>query len=206
MIDKPVIEGTSFTLFWELDRESLSRLSFLGRVEWLQLRTHKTLLDPLAMLEQQNGSAFVWLAVTELVCAGIEALGGFHGGKKNGSHSSFCNFVNSFMRSDFKREAPDLSGQPRTYCWHLQEYFRNGLDDTLGVRYGMLWLSTESDLEGYLRPDPGGVGIAVCPQMLLDDFRHAVDSYFAKLSREGPESLIGINFHRGFERVRKQDP
>ena len=126
----PQIEGKEFTLFWEFDRDALATLPCNGTVQWLRERTTVTLLEPLALLTQGADAVFVWLASTELVCAGIEALGGFYGNGRLGKGTSFCRFVESFMHSDFSRQAHDHRGKSITYCEHLQKYFRSGL--TLG--------------------------------------------------------------------------
>jgi len=175
------IQGRNFTLFWDLDRDRLAELPFAGRVVWLRARITETLLNPLAVLENADGAAFVWLATTELVCAGIEALGGFYGGGKDGRNTPFCRFVDAFMHGDFSKRALDRNGKERSYCEHLQEYFRNGLDHGFAVEWGRLWKADDPSAPGYLRPNPSGEGIAVCPYMLLADFREAVERYFERL-------------------------
>ncbi len=121
------------TYFWDLDRATLPGLSFAERVEWLRRRIDHTLLRPIAILEANHTNAYVWLAITELVCAGIEALGGFLGNRLFGQASSFCRFVQNFMHSDFSRLAPDKNGSSAAYCEHLEKYFRNGLDHGFAI-------------------------------------------------------------------------
>jgi hypothetical protein len=200
----PQIENEEFTLFWDLDRDKLAAVSFLGRAAWLRARITMVLLVPLDALEKAGGSASSWLATTELVCAGIVALGQFYGGGKNGRNTPFCRFVDAFMHGDFSKRALDHNGNARSYCEHLQQYFRNGLDHGFAVEWGRLWMANEPDASGYLRPNPSGDGIAVCPQMLLEDFREAVDKYFARLLREGENSLMGRSFGERFENIRTQ--
>jgi hypothetical protein len=81
------------TYFWDIDRPVLKALLFAGRVDWLRKRIDKTLLQPIAILEKAHTDAFVWLAITELVCAGIQALGGFLGDSQFGQGTPFCRFV-----------------------------------------------------------------------------------------------------------------
>src|ERR1700739_2342311 len=95
------IEGTEFRLFWDMDRPKLAHLSFSGRAEWLQLRTVETLLKPLDVLKKAEGEALVWLAGTELICAGIHSLARFYGNGRHGlPGTSFCRFVHTFMHGD----------------------------------------------------------------------------------------------------------
>src|SRR5712692_7302948 len=116
----PEIEGVTFSLFWDVDRDKLRSLSFLGRVEWLRKRIEEILLKPLKALENVERETFVWLAATELVCAGIEALAGFYGDGRHGidpqTESSFCRFVHAFMHSNFSRKAQSADGEAWTYC------------------------------------------------------------------------------------------
>lgn len=200
------IEGCKFSLFWDIDRANLKRLSFSGRVEWLQKRIEEVLLKPLKALEQVEGETLVWLAVTELVCAGIEALAGFYGDGRyspdqHASLKPFCRFVYVFMHSDFSRKAQSASGETWTYCQHLQEYFRGGLDHGFAIEWGGLWHDGDNGMVGYLRPVNDGKGIAVDPRVLLNDFRQAVDAYFKQLLRDGENSIIGENFQKRFDRI-----
>jgi len=199
------IAGRPFTLFWDLDRDRLAQAPFNERVAWLRARITQTLLEPLDVLAKAEGSVFVWLATTELICAGIEALGGLCGGsEKKGRQTSFCRFVDDFMHGDFSKTALDHSGKARSYCEHLQEYFRNGLDHGFAVEWGRLWIADDPTAPGYLRRSPSGDGIAVCPQRLLEDFREAVDKYFKRLLSEGVTSMMGQRFSDRFELIRTQ--
>jgi hypothetical protein len=94
-----------------------------------------TLLKPLEVLEQSQESAFVWLAITNLVCDGIMALGRFLGDGRlnNSAHSDFCRFVYEYMHGDFKKKALDRLGNSQTFCWHLEYYFRSGLAHGFGI-------------------------------------------------------------------------
>jgi hypothetical protein len=193
------------TYFWDIDRPVLAGLSFPGRVEWLRQRIDRTLLQPLGLLEKAHTSLFVWLASTELICAGIQALGGFLGNTQFGEATPFCRFVHNFMHSDFSKCALDKDNSRITYCEHLQKYFRNGLDHGFVINWGGLWKANEPGFGGgYLRPNKDGNGIAVCPEMLLSDFRRAVGLYFDRLLSDGEQSVIGKNFTKRFESIMKQ--
>ena len=194
-----------FTYMWDIDRPVLGGLSFQQRVEWLRQRIDRTLLQPIAVLEASHTGVFVWLAITELVCAGIEALGGFLGNNQFGQASPFCRFVRKFMHSDFSKLALAQDGSSISYCEHLQKYFRNGLDHGFVINWGGLWLANEPGFSGgYLRPNKDGNGIAVCPEMLLSDFRKAIDRYFDRLRSDGEQSVIGRNFTSRFESIMTQ--
>jgi hypothetical protein len=206
------VKGASMenlTYFWDIDRSILDSLPFGERVEWLRQRVDRTLLQPIAILEKAHTSAFVWMAITELVCAGIEALAGFYG---DGRHDDgmptdttpFCRFVRAFMHDDFNRVEDNAKGERWTYCQHLQKYFRDGLAHGFSIEWGGLLKAGENGSEGYLRPAPDGRGIAICPCLLLEDFRHAIEMYFDKLTREGKNSLMGQNFCRRFRGILEQ--
>ena len=200
------IEGTEFGLWWDVDRTKLKGLSFVGRVEWLRKRMERVLLKPLEALEAREHEMFVWLAVTELLCAGIEALGGFYGctyqrGKKSKQSSSFCRFIDSFMDQGFSQTAKSAEGKNWTYGEHLEKYFRSGLDHGFSTEWGGLWIDGENGLPGYLRPARDGNGIAVAPRALLLDFRQAVNKYFDQLAKDGEKSLIGRNFQGRFNGI-----
>jgi hypothetical protein len=201
-----IIQGEEFSLFWDIDRIKLKVLPFTGRVEWLQKRVEQVLLNPLKVLEKAETNAFVWLATTELVCAGIESLAGFYGDGRHGPdpHPNlrpFCRFVYKFMSSNFALRAQSANGESWTYCQHLQEYFRGGLDHGFAIEWGGLWHDGEDGTRGYLRPASDGKGIAIDPRKLLTDFCQAVDGYFSKLLREGENSITGENFQNRFNRI-----
>jgi hypothetical protein len=99
------------------------------------------------VLEQAEHAVFTWLAITELVCAGIEALGGFYGNGQHRGEKPFCKFVYAFMHSGFGKVAAGSDGKPRTYCQHLQDYFRHGLDHGFSIEWGGIWFSDHPDLE-----------------------------------------------------------
>ena len=84
-----LIPGVDFSFFWDLDRTKLKTLPFFGCVEWLQNRVDQVLVKPLDALAILEGNTMVWLAVTELVCAGIESLAGFYG-KDSQANVSLC--------------------------------------------------------------------------------------------------------------------
>jgi len=202
-----LIQGVEFSLFWDIDRVKLKILPFSGRVEWLRNRVGQVLVTPLnALAKLESSTTLVWLAVTELVCAGIESLAGFYGKNKQApaphAHlSQFCRFVNAFMDSNFSSTAQNVKGENWTYCQHLQEYFRNGLDHGFSIEWGSLWHDGEDGTHGYLRPAGDGNGIAIDPRMLLSDFRQAVDKYFARLLKDGETSTTGKNFQKRFDAI-----
>lgn len=192
------IEGTEFELFWDVDRDRLKGLSFTGRTEWLEQRVSESLLKPLNALSAVESTTSVSLAITELICAGIQSLASFY-------RKRFCDFVRAFMDQDFStKQAKNIDGKDWTYCDHLRMYFRNGLDHGFAIEWGGLWLSGEDGTVGYLRSARNGEGIAIDFRMLLSDFRHAVDKYFALLRREGESSTIGKNFQNRFENLLQQ--
>jgi len=195
------IEGKQFALFWDIDRAKLPSLTFEGRASWLRQRLDFTLLKPIDAIIERETDVFPWLAVAELVCAGIEALAGFFGNRQHGTGTPFCRFVYAFMHGDFCREALDANGELKTYCEHLQAYFRNGLAHGFGIEWGGLWNANAQNLPGYLRPNADGRGIAICPRGLLSDFRQAIEAYFDRLVREGENSLVGRNFAERFEAI-----
>jgi hypothetical protein len=196
-----LIQGNNFSLWWDIDRQELKNLNFLGRVEWLENRTELVLIDPLNELANLTNKAFVWMAVTELVCAGIESLAGFYGKDKRTQARPFCRFVNAFMDPDFSKIAKGIKGEDWTYCEHLQTYFRNGLDHGFSIEWGGLWHDGEDGTHGYLRPAGDGNGIAIDPRALVPDFRQAVYKYFAQLLRDGKNSTTGKNFQKRFDAI-----
>jgi hypothetical protein len=196
------LEGTEFRLFWDMDRPKLAHLSFSGRAEWLQLRTVETLLKPLDVLKRAEGEALVWLAGTELICAGIHSLAGFYGNGRHGlPGTSFCRFVHTFMHRDFYKTEKNIKGELWSYCQHLETYFRNPLDHGFAIEWGGIWNDGENGMMGYLRPCNDGKGIAIDPRLLLEDFRQAVNAYFQKLTSEGENSLLGENFQKRFNAI-----
>lgn len=198
------IKGIDFSLFWDIDRGDLSKLPFDGRVRWLHERVKMTLLEPLRILEEAQERTYPWLVITELVCSGIEALGGFHADGLHGSRMFFCGFVHDFMSRDFAKSAPEKNGTHSTYCEHLWGNFRNALSHGFALEWGGLWHSNESGLPGYLRPNKIGEGLAICPRSLLADFRQAVDAHFARLLADGEASRIGASFQRRFQAILTQ--
>jgi hypothetical protein len=105
------------------------------------------------------------------------------------------------MHSDFYRKAHSATGDSWTYCQHLQEYFRGGLDHGFAIEWGGLWHDGEDGTHGYLRQAGDGKGIAIDPRTLLNDFCNAVDTYFDRVLRDGENSIIGENFQNRFNRI-----
>jgi len=134
----PKIEDADFSLFWDIDRPKLAQLSFSGRVTWLHERTRETLLKPLDVLKNAQKDALVWLAGTELICAGIHSLAGFYGNGKHGAAASpFCRFVHNFMHGDLYKTEKNIQGELWSYCQHLETYFRNPLDHGFVIEWGV---------------------------------------------------------------------
>jgi hypothetical protein len=192
-----LIQGNNFSLWWDIDRQELKNLDFSGRVEWLENRTERVLIDPLNELANLTNKAFVWMAVTELVCAGINSLAYFCGG-------SFCQFVDKFMDKDFSKVAKNKEGEDQSYCEHLWKYFRNCLDHGFYIEWGGIWHHDEGGTQGYLRPTADNEGIAIDPRTLLKDFCEAKNKYFAELKQEGENSKIGKKFTKAFEAILKR--
>jgi hypothetical protein len=161
------------------------------------------LLGPLTLLVEKHNEEYVWLCTTQLVCAGIDALDGFYGNGSHGSGTFFCRFVEAFMDPGFRQKALDKKGKSKTYCEHLKNYFRHGLTHGFSIEYGVL--SKAAEQGGNYLSQNGSNGISVCPEMLVIDFRQAVDSYFSLLVQQGEHSTIGKNFMNRFESIRKQE-
>lgn len=189
-----LIQAKDFSLWWDKDRQRLKTLDFSGRIYWLEKRTQRVLIDPISELEKLGNQAFVWMAVAELICAGIHSLAGFYGGR-------FCQFVAKFMDKDFSKVAKNKKGQNWTYCEHLQEYFRNCLDHGFYIEWGGLWHDGEDGTRGYLRPAGDNEGIAIDPRTLVKDFCEATNKYFAELKQKGENSPIGQNFIKRFDAI-----
>lgn len=166
------------------ERDDLSGLSDDGKIDWLEGRLHRILIEPVREMRRlaratQGGadpSAAYWsLAIVTLLCSGIEALGHhLHGRKavRSGSVRDFQEFIETYM-PDYGPVKEEIYSDFRSGLAHSLAPRRGSVDDRLGRPY-------VRDRRGFMRLD-------------LDRFFQAfvigVENYFAAL-RESPDLRI----------------
>jgi len=159
------------------ERDDLSGLTDDGKIDWLEGRVHRILIDPVREMRRlargtlpggpEPAAAFWSLAIVTLICSGIEALGHhLHGRKavRSGSVRDFQEFIETFM-TDYVPVKEEIYNDFRSGLAHSLVPRRGSVEERLGRPY-------VRDRRGYLRLD-------------LDRFFQAfvigVESYFTAL-------------------------
>lgn len=179
------IDGMHFTGFAGLDRQNLLRLNYAGRVEWLKHRIELVFMRPFKKMVALEHECYVWLCVTNLLCAAVEALADFEFG--GSGMERFSRFVEKYFDPEFQARALRLD-EPRpkptaaaTPAEHLYRYFRCGLAHSFCIEWGGL-LHREDGAPAYLfEREPMGDGrhsLGIVPRELVADFLRAVEKFF----------------------------
>jgi hypothetical protein len=202
------IEGMNFTGFPGFDSNNLRRLSYRGRVRWLQYRIRLVFVEPFARLVNGERDAYVWLCVVNLLCSGVEALASFE--FQGTGMDRFKSFVETYFKRTWRTTRLNLHDpmpgrqQAVRPAEHLYKFFRCGLAHSFCIEWGGL-LHREDGAPKYLyeartRP-PGQNSLGVVPRELVKDFLRAVDRFIAGAAKAGPRSKLRASFNRRFEQV-----
>ncbi len=156
------------------ERDDLSRLADDEKIDWLEGRIHRILIMPVREMRRvgraaQRGlpdpPASHWnLAITTLICSGIEALGHhLHGRKavRSGSVRDFRGFIDAYM-PEFSPVKEEIYGDFRCGLAHSLVTRRGSIEERLSRPF-------VRDRRGYLRIDL---------DRFFQCFVTAVESYF----------------------------
>jgi len=200
------IEGMPFVGFAGIDGAYLPRLSYAGRVAWLKYRFELVFLTPFKRFVAQEGEAYVWLCVVNLLCAAVEALADFE--FDGNGMQPFARFVEKYFSAEFRTSMLSLDDpKPRrnstatTPAEHLYKYFRCGLAHSFCIEWGGL-LHREDGAPSYLferEPIPGQKSLGIVPRELVNDFLSGVDKFFQEAASWKPGTPTAKNFTRHFE-------
>jgi hypothetical protein len=175
------IEGLTFTLFADRDRDSLLQLSYDGRITWFKLRFERMLFRPLEILRPTNRGTLLadlqsLLVFGSVLFNGVEALGSFaQTGKK-----TFAGFIDRLGKD---------------YCGHAEALwdFRNALAHGLVVEHGAFEF-----FDGPAVRTKNG-RLEVDPDALLRDFTAAFQGFMEDLRDADATSPLRKCFESRFE-------
>lgn len=197
---RAVIDGQHLSLYVDYDRPRLAKLSLEGKLEYLERRFNFVVLEPLAILldddvysrhsaEREAQVLLVW--GNTIMCA-IEALGHFITDATETNAGAFLSFVTAFMDSSWRERPANPPPGIDSYARWLWDSFRNGLAHGAYVKRGgfeklgdRLYHETK---EGLLKVDPWGLDI---------DFRGGVKKMRRSLSE--PENYFRRTFLDRFD-------
>lgn len=202
------IEGMRFTGFPGFDAQNLRRLTYDGRVQWLDYRMNLVFLKPFSAIIKKEKTVYVWLCVLNLMCSAIEALASFEfdgNGKEKFRKFVQRHFKRRWKTAKLKLHDPTLGRQPVTCpADHFYKFFRCGLAHSFCIEWGGI-LHREDGALSYLfearTGAPGLNSLGIVPRELADDFLNALNKFFVGLrsgGRRGPRRKI---FDRRFEQV-----
>ena len=191
------IEGQKLTLFIDYDRDKLGKLSYVGKILYFEKRVRKILINPLQImmqkeifekLEPEDGNSVAWLCIVSLICAGIEALGGFYKGKA--TKDSFIDFLCDYMDPIFKNNKYGKT----TLGQCVRDHFRNGLAHGFSISQGGV-----EHFQKYYEIDK--FGLQINPRYFWKDFQDAFDKYIEDLRKLSKNEKMANNFLKRFECV-----
>jgi hypothetical protein len=202
------IQGMQFSGFAGIDKSNLPLLDYSGRVQWLRYRINLVFLTPFERIISLQDDCYVWLCVTNLLCAAIEALADF---EFDGSGMQrFSQFVETYFCPEFRSHTlhlddPKPNRTPATTpAEHLYRYFRCGLAHSFCIEWGGL-LHREDGASAYLfERDPIGNGqysLGIVPRELVADFTDAANRFFQNAETWVPGAQKAERFDERFREV-----
>jgi hypothetical protein len=193
------IDGHVFQLLRDRDQGNFFRLSFAGKITYLEARVDGILISPCrAELRRalQERTATGLILVTA-VCAGISAAGTFLKGSRASrpgeDKSFFVDFITAYMAPVLTSQAP-----PRFPSWAdwLYKDVRCGLAHNFAILTGGMKLE---DIGGLVRV--AGHGPEIHTPTLLEDFASGWARYLADVRASGENGDLGQKFKRRFDRI-----
>src|SRR5664279_4460458 len=204
------IEGTEFSGFPGRDFPKLARLTFEGRVAWVEYRFQAFFLDTFDRLVALENESYIWLCVVNLLTTAVEALAHFEFSDDSGL-IRFASFVERYFSPAFR--APMNLDEPltahhrhpaRTSAEQFYRYFRSALAHSFCIEWGGLQHREEAGTPYLFEDRQGHHGeraLAIAPRDLVDDFRQAATRYFVAIRRRQPHEPEYIQFNARFEDV-----
>lgn len=194
MADEVEIDGTRYTLFKDYDKGKFSNLSFSGKVEYLEKRVEKILINPCRKAMDTALKTDLGLVLATAVCAGISAAGTFLQGsqaRRGEDKQFFMEFVTQYM--DLARQ----KSQPPGTTWPewLYSHVRCGLAHSFTIESG----GVEYEATSYVAIKPCGPEIS--PLELLEDLSRGLNKYFGDVRKDGESSGKGLLFKKRFDQV-----
>ncbi len=181
------LRGRTFSGFWDEDYDALGTLDFRGQAEWLEYRFRLVLLQPLELLEVHESQAYVWFAIVQMICVGVETLAKFE--FRGHDDAAFEKFVCKYFGSPVWRDRALYTKVPEAEqaispARVLYKYFRNGLAHGLRIQWGTLLHTEDGGPEYADVRDLNGVKqrvLCIAPRPLLADFKSAERRFFREL-------------------------
>jgi hypothetical protein len=166
---RATIDGQALSLFIDYDRPRLSTLSPDGRLEYFRRRFEFVVLEPLAVMLDENDAprhevhdCSVLLVWGNVLLNAVEALGHFLSPQVASNSQSFQTFLTAFMDPAWKGRPLSPPQGIESYGKWLWDSFRNGLAHGAYIKTGgfeklgdRLFVETESGL----RVDPWALDI-----------------------------------------------
>ncbi|HLJ88553.1 MAG TPA: hypothetical protein VKZ53_17165 [Candidatus Angelobacter sp.] len=205
------IEGRSFTGFAGFDAGDLPQLSYIGHLQWLKHRYELVFLTPFKKLVGLDSSdCYVWLCVTNLLCAAVEAFADFE--FDGTGMERFSGFVEKYFSAEFTTsrltlDDPRPRGNPpvavTTPAQHLYKFFRCGLAHSFAIEWGGL-RHREDGAPSYLferTPMAASNSLGVVPRDLVTDFLNAIEKFFQQAASWKQGTPEANRFEKRFREV-----
>lgn len=192
-----VIDGWQFKLLRDEDQGNFHRLSFGGKVTYLERRVDGILISPCRVAMVDAIATDIGLILVTAICAGISAAATFLKGtraRRGGEDEQFfADFINQYMHPVLMSPGP--TGRSNWAQW-LYKDVRSGLAHSFTIESGGMKLQ---DIGGYVKNDPRRPEIHT--PTLLGDFERGWLRYLADVRSGGETSDLGQQFRRRFDEV-----
>jgi len=193
-MDSVKIEGHEFSLLRDRDQGSYGRLSFQGKVTYLDRRVDGILISPCQNEMKRAIEMDTGLILVTAICAGISAAGTFlHGCRGRGKDQAFfVGFVRGYMKPLLTNSGPE--GWANWAEW-LYKDIRSGLAHSFTIEKGGMKLEPVP----YVRIANHGPEIHA--PTLLNDFADGWKRYLNDVRNGGQTGPLGKKFNDRFDAV-----
>jgi hypothetical protein len=191
-----MVDGWEFKLLRDEDPGNFHRLSFDGKVTYLEQRVDGILISPCRVAMDDAIATDIVLILVTAICAGISAAAAFLKGNRAGRGEDepfFIDFVRQYMDPVLTTAGP--FGRSSWAQW-LYKDVRSGLAHSFTIESGGMRLQ---DIGCYVKN--GANRPEIHTPTLLDDFASGWLRYLGDVRSGGETSDAGQRFQQRFDHV-----
>ena len=191
-----MIDGWEFKLLRDEDQGNFHRLSFGGKVTYLERRVDGILISPCRVAMLDAIATDIGLILVTAICAGISAAATFLKGRRASGEDKqfFIDFVSQYM-NPLLTKPPGPTGYSNWAQW-LYKDVRSGLAHSFTIESGGMKLQ---DIGGYVKNDPHRPEIHT--PTLLVDFERGWLRYLNDVRSGGESRDLGQLFRKRFDEI-----
>jgi hypothetical protein len=193
------IDGHRFHLLRDRDQGNFHRLSFAGKITYLEKRVDGILISPcrrefIRAIPERSATGMILVTA---VCAGISAAGTFLKGRQAQQRGEDGRFFKHFIAT-YMNPILGYRGPASFSSWAdwLYKDVRCGLAHNFTILTGGMKLE---DIGGYVRIANHGPEIHA--PTFLEDFATGWATYLAAVRSSGPNGDLGRKFARRFHEI-----